>query len=120
VKANNLALGFSTSDFVLHTNVNDGKQFGGLIYQKVNPKLETGVELAWSSENNDTRFGLGCKYALDSDTSVKAKVNNNSQIGLSYSQKLKDGVTVTLSALLDGKNFNQGGHKVGLGLELEA
>lgn len=30
------------------------------------------------------------------------------------------GVKVTLSALIDGKNFNAGGHKVGMGFELEA
>lgn len=30
------------------------------------------------------------------------------------------GVKLTLSALVDGKNFNAGGHKVGLGFELEA
>ena len=30
------------------------------------------------------------------------------------------GVTVTLSTLIDGKNFQAGGHKVGLALELEA
>lgn len=30
------------------------------------------------------------------------------------------GVKLTLSALIDGKNFSAGGHKVGLGFELEA
>jgi voltage-dependent anion channel protein 2 len=30
------------------------------------------------------------------------------------------GVSVFLSALIDGKNFNQGGHKIGVALELEA
>jgi hypothetical protein len=30
------------------------------------------------------------------------------------------GVTLTLSALIDGKNFNNGGHKIGLAVELEA
>ncbi len=28
-------------------------------------------------------------------------------------------MTLTLSALIDGKNFNQGGHKIGVCLELE-
>lgn len=41
--------------------------------------------------SNDTTFGLACKYQLDSDASVRAKVNNNSQIGLGYQQKLRDG-----------------------------
>ncbi len=30
------------------------------------------------------------------------------------------GVKLTLSALIDGKSLNQGGHKLGLGLDLEA
>ncbi|KAF4530661.1 hypothetical protein B566_EDAN004900 [Ephemera danica] len=34
-------------------------------------------------------------------------------------KKPEYGVTLTLSTLVDAKNFNQGGHKVGLGLELE-
>lgn len=51
---------------------------------------------------------------------LQAKVNNVSQVGLSYQQKLRDGVTMTLSTLIEGKNFNQGGHKVGLGLDFEA
>lgn len=115
----NFAVGYSTGDFVLHTNVNDGQEFGGSIYQKVNDKLQTGVQLSWTAGNNATRFGLGCKYILDSDASVNAKVNNTSQIGLGYTQKLRDGITLTLSAMIDGKNFNQGGHKLGIGLELE-
>lgn len=115
----NFAVGYSTADFVLHTNVNDGQEFGGSIYQKVNDKLQTGVQLAWTTGNNATRFGLGCKYTVDNDSSFSAKVNNVSQIGLGYTQKLRDGITLTLSTMIDGKNINQGGHKLGIGLELE-
>ena len=99
---------------------NDGQEFGGSLFQKVNPNLETGVQLAWTAGSNATRFGLGCKYQLDSDISVRFKINNASQLGLGYQQKLREGVTVTLSTLIDVKNFNQGGHKLGLALELEA
>ena len=105
---NNFCLGYSAGDFVLHTNVNDGQVFGGSVYQKVNPQLETGINLGWTASKNETSFGIGCKYALDKSASVRAKVNNSSQIGLGYQQKLRDGVTVTLSSLIDGKNFNQG------------
>ncbi|XP_044739128.1 voltage-dependent anion-selective channel-like [Chrysoperla carnea] len=117
---NNFALGYSTGDFVLHTNVDDGQEFGGSVYQKVNDALETGITLAWSSGSNNTRFGIGCKYNLDANASLRAKVNNHSQIGLGYQQKLRDGILLTLSALIDGKNFNSGGHKVGVALEIEA
>nr|KAF6461236.1 voltage dependent anion channel 3 [Molossus molossus] len=117
---NNFALGYKAADFQLHTHVNDGTEFGGSIYQKVNEKIETSINLAWTAGSNNTRFGIAAKYKLDCRTSLSAKVNNASLIGLGYTQTLRPGVKLTLSALIDGKNFNAGGHKVGLGFELEA
>lgn len=116
---NNFAVGYQASDFTLHTNVNDGTEVGGSIYQRVNDNLGLGVSLSWSSVNNATRFALASKYQLDKYSTVQAKVNNLSQIGLSYSQQLRDGVKLILSGIIDGKNINGGGHKLGLGLELE-
>uniref|UniRef100_A0A4W4EYQ8 Non-selective voltage-gated ion channel VDAC2 n=1 Tax=Electrophorus electricus TaxID=8005 RepID=A0A4W4EYQ8_ELEEL len=117
---NNFAVGYKTGDFQLHTNVNDGSEFGGSLYQKVSDNLETAVNLAWTAGSNSTRFGIAAKYQLDKDTSISAKVNNTSLIGVGYTQTLRKGVKLTLSALVDGKNINTGGHKLGLGLELEA
>ncbi|XP_046551696.1 voltage-dependent anion-selective channel protein 2-like [Haliotis rubra] len=116
----NFAVGYSAGDFTLHTNINDGQEFAGSIYQRVNDELETGVNLSWTSGTNATRFALGAKYTLDKNSSLNAKVNNSSQIGLGYTQKLRDGVKLTVSSLIEGKNFNAGGHKLGLGLDLEA
>ncbi|CAL9699363.1 unnamed protein product [Knipowitschia caucasica] len=116
----NISVGYRTGDFQLHTNVKDGSEFGGSIYQKVNDKLETAVDLAWSAGSNGTCFGIAAKYQLDSDTAVSAKVNNASLVGVGYSQSLRPGMKLVLSALVDGKNINAGGHKLGLGLELEA
>ena len=65
--------------------------FGGSVYQKVNPSLETGINLGWTSSKNETSFGIGCKYELDKFACVRAKINNSSQIGLGYQQKLRDG-----------------------------
>ncbi|XP_041981928.1 voltage-dependent anion-selective channel-like [Aricia agestis] len=116
---NNISLGYQTHDFVLHTHIDNGKDCSGTIYQKVSDKLDCGVNMKWSSGSSDTQFGVGAKYALDGDASLHAKINNKSLIGLGYQQKLRDGVTLTLSAAIDGQNFNAGGHKVGLALELE-
>jgi len=116
----NFALGYEAGDFTIHTNVNDGAEFGGSIYHKVSKNLEVGVQLSWASGTSSTALGLGSKYKIDDDSSISAKVSNNSQIGLGYSTKLKDGVKLTLSGLVEGKNINQGGHKVGLGLDFEA
>uniref|UniRef100_A0A8C0R318 Non-selective voltage-gated ion channel VDAC3 n=1 Tax=Canis lupus dingo TaxID=286419 RepID=A0A8C0R318_CANLU len=116
----NFALGYKVADFQLHTNVNDGAEFGGSIYQKVNGKIETSINLAWTASSNNTRFGMAAKYKLDYRTSLTAKVNNASLIGLGYTQTLQPGIKLTLSALINRKNFSAGGHKVGLGFELEA
>uniref|UniRef100_A0A672REA5 Non-selective voltage-gated ion channel VDAC1 n=1 Tax=Sinocyclocheilus grahami TaxID=75366 RepID=A0A672REA5_SINGR len=120
VTQSNFAVGYKTDEFQLHTNVNDGTEFGGSIYQKVNDNLETAVNLAWTAGNSNTRFGIAAKYQIDADASFSAKVNNSSLVGLGYTQTLKPGIKLTISALLDGKNVNAGGHKLGLGLEFEA
>ncbi|KAM6442175.1 non-selective voltage-gated ion channel VDAC2 isoform 1-T1 [Liasis olivaceus] len=117
---NNFSVGYKTGDFQLHTNVNDGSEFGGSIYQKVSENLETAINLNWVSGTNSTRFGIAAKYQLDPTASISTKVNNSSLIGIGYTQSLRPGVKIMLSALIDGKNINAGGHKLGLGLELEA
>lgn len=52
---------------------NDGTEFGGSIYQKVNSTLETAVNLAWTAGSNNTRFGIGAKYQLDKDASLSVR-----------------------------------------------
>ncbi len=78
------------------------------------------MQLSWTAGSNATRLGLACKYEPDDATKIRAKINNSMQIGLSYQHEIRDGVQLTLSSLLEGKNFNAGGHKLGLGLDLEA
>ncbi|NXO99862.1 VDAC3 protein, partial [Certhia brachydactyla] len=117
---NNFALGYKAGDFQLHTSVNDGTEFCGSIYQKVTERVETSVNIAWTAGSNNTRFGIAGKYQMDDQTSVVAKVNNASLIGIGYTHTLRPGVKLTVSGLIDGKNFNAGGHKLGLGFELEA
>jgi len=116
---NNFALGYVKDDFTLHAAVNDGSEFQGSVSQKVNSRLETAIQINWTAGSNDTRFGFGAKYSPDKDTTVRAKVNNASQVGVSYQHKIKDGVTLTLSTLIEGKKLNEGGHKFGIALDFE-
>jgi len=116
---NNFAIGYTKDDFTLHAAVNDGSEFQGSVSQKVNSRLETGIQINWTAGSNDTRFGFGAKYSPDKDTTVRAKVNNSSQVGVSYQHKVKDGVTLTLSTLIEGRKLNEGGHKFGIALDFE-
>jgi len=115
-----VALGYCAGDFQLHTSVESGEIFSASLYQRVSNRLESGVQLAWTQGAEDsTKFGIGAKYLLDPCTAIRAKVNNQSQLGFGFEQKVRDGVTLTLSTFIDGKNFKAGGHQVGLALELE-
>lgn len=60
--------GFYFPFFFSHRN--DGSEFNGSIYQKVNEYLETAVNLAWTAGSNGTRFGIAAKYQLDSNASL--------------------------------------------------
>lgn len=118
---NTVALGFSTSDLILHSNVDfieNRRIYGASIYHKLSHKLEYGVQMTWT---NQSKLEIGAKYDLDQDASIRTKIDNAKQLGVGYQQRLREGVTLELSALIDGKNFNSGGgHKIGLALELEA
>lgn len=60
--------------FLYHENRNDGTEFGGSIYQKVNEKVETSINLAWTAGSNNTRFGIAAKYKLDCRTSLAVRM----------------------------------------------
>lgn len=115
----NLALAFASKDMIIHATATDSKVFGGGVYLKNSPALETGVTLN-TGTGAGSAFAIGCKYTLGPDASIRAKVDNTSQVGLSYQQKLRDGITLTMSANVDGKKLNDAGHKLGLALEMEA
>ena len=106
VTKNNFSLVYAARHCVLHTSLTNGTEFGGSVYKRLSPALETGVTLGWSTAGAATKFGIGAKYVLADGAVIRAKVNNSSKVGLGYQQKLRDGVTVTLSTLINGVNFN--------------
>lgn len=119
--ASNFSIGYESSDFTLMSSVNNnGEEFTGSLYHKVSNTTEAGAEISWSSASNTSSLIVGGKYNLDDGASIRAKVNSKSHIGLGYTQSLRDGVKLTLSGLVDSKNLNQPGHKIGLSLEWEA
>jgi len=118
LQSNNLALSYVAKQFVFTTTVNDNKLFGGSVFQKLSDQLDLGLQVSWSSDNNDSSLAVGTQYQLNKDVKLRAKINNKSQLCVGSGIKIKDGVTLTLSSLLECRQFNQGGHKYGIGLEL--
>jgi len=118
--ANNISLAYKSNDVVIHSAVDDGTRFSGSVHQKVNDKLDACALLKWSSEGNNSSLTLGTKYQIDKDASCKVKINNNLQVGLSYVQSLRPGVQFTFAGLINAKSLDQPGHKLGMGINLEA
>jgi len=117
---NNLAIGYSNNDVQTLIKVNDGSEFTGSLYQKVNADLSIACSIAWRAGENNTNFAVASKLNLNGgESSISTKLGNNGMIGCSYSHALKPGVKITLSSLVDGKNLNNGGHKMGVGLEFQ-
>lgn len=69
----------------------DGQEYAASIYQKAQENLDTAIQLSWSAGSSEARFGIGCAYKIDDGCTVRAKVNNQSQVGLGYAQKVRDG-----------------------------
>jgi len=114
------ALGYKAPDFELYSAMTNGSDYSGSIHHKVSPALETAVLFSWTHDKDASSapsFAIGAKYQIDDDSSFAGKINQSSALGLSYSQKLRHGVNLTLSTLVDAKNFDAGGHQVGLGLD---
>lgn len=63
---------------------NDGTEYGGSVYQKVNTNLETAVTLAWTAGSNNTRFGVGAKYQLDKNSSLSVSADLMSYINKEF------------------------------------
>jgi len=117
---NNVAVGYNNADIQTLIKVSDGTEFTGSLFQKVSDDLSIAVQLAWTAGQNSTSFGVASKYSLGPDASISTKVSNSGLLGCGYSHSLSKGVKLTLSTLIDGKNLNSGGHKMGLGVEFEA
>lgn len=67
---------FSASSNDMHVPCyrNDGTEFGGSIYQKISDNLETGINLAWTAGNSNTRFGIAAKYKIDDEATCSVSV----------------------------------------------
>jgi len=113
-----VALGLKASDYNINLAVLDASKFVGSLYHKVNDELAVAAQVNWTAGSDTTALALGLKKQMDSNTFMKAKIDDKLRIGLSYSQNLHEGVQVTLSTLINGKEST--GHKIGCHLNLTA
>jgi hypothetical protein len=113
-----VAAGRDTLEYTIHAYTNDGREFGGSVYHRVNKNVELGAQLGWTVGDSTTRFGLASKYQVNSDLAVRAKVDNKSQVSLSATHDLNTtGLKVTLSSMFGIVSDSNNQNKFGLGIE---
>lgn len=119
VTQTNVALGYVSNNYVLHASINDQTFFNGSLYQKVNDKMEIGVNAGWKQGDPMPQFGLATQYKMDKDWTVRAKALHVGQLHVASSHQLNPHFKLILSTGIEMKNFKEGGHKFGMGIEYE-
>lgn len=115
-----VAIGYVGDDVQVSTKALDGgNRLSGSLCHQVNDQLATAFVTEWNRVDNLTSFALGAEYKLDKDASLKVKVDHASCLGLAYTQTLRHGLTLSASALIDGKQIEGGAHQLGLGLTFD-
>ncbi|KAJ1912626.1 Mitochondrial porin [Mycoemilia scoparia] len=127
VTKTNTTLAYAGPDYVTALQLNDA--FGTLsasFYQRVSSQVEAGARATYDlkkggeAKENNVVAEVGAKYSLDKSANVKAKVNNFGILGLSFTQALRPGVSLTLASLVDTTRFGENAHKLGASLTFEA
>jgi len=116
----NIGFSYQDGDFLLHAGVNDSSKYVGSVHHQISEKLSAGALVNYTSGSSSSTITLGGKYIMDANSFVKAKINNDLHLGVSYVQNLRDGVQLTMSGLVNTKGLNEGGHKIGLNLKIDA
>jgi len=115
----NFSLGRQIGEYAGHVFVNDGTEFGANLYHKISPTVELGAQCGWTSGEQSTRYGLAAQYKPMGDLTLRAKLNNNSQVAIATTHSLSPMLKLTLSSQFNLHQFQDGGHKFGIGLEYE-
>lgn len=123
VTETNVAVGRDIGNFIVHAAVNNQTKYEASIYQKVNPRLQVAAMGGWEQGTQQPAFALGAIYKADKDGcgcwTLRGKVNHEGQLGLSTLHELNQHLKMTVSGSFNVKNFNEGGHKFGMGFEYE-
>jgi voltage-dependent anion channel protein 2 len=121
LKRNDLTVGYHGQGFTGLLNLENLEIFSGSYYQKFCENVEMGIQASSKGpeEEDGPIFAIGGKYIIDpAGVCVRAKVDNNAQLGVGCGIKVTDGCRVFFSANVDLKNF-AGPQKVGLGLDFQ-
>lgn len=118
--ANNASVGYTGEDFTCHSSLKDLSDCLASVHHKLSDRTEIGLQTTYNVQTGNPSLGVATKYTMCDGAVLRAKVNHNGQIGMGYTQDLRKGVKIGFSSLVEARNINGGGHKLGLSLDFES
>ncbi|CAL8143752.1 unnamed protein product [Orchesella dallaii] len=117
LKANDLALGYRCRDYGVLLALDNLSVVNGTYYNQVNRQVQVGASAVIGAEGGP-QFSLAGRYLFNlNGHTIRAKIDNQSVLGLGMELKVMPGFMAFASGSIDLKNFTAGPHKVGFGLE---
>lgn len=123
LKGHLAALGYSAKDTTFHALTDFSDTLTASVHHIVSKNLQAALNVNVAKGKDGAvanKFGLGIHHKLDNNAFLKAKIDNNAVIGLSFTQAISKSVKFGLSMMLDSKNMNADTSKIGLNLVLIA
>ncbi|XP_017111491.1 voltage-dependent anion-selective channel [Drosophila elegans] len=132
-----VALGWTNETATIHGELKNGDTWLASLFYKASEKIDVGAELTKGGGGGgepgpdgqppaeaeggggDVGVSLGMIYHLEEDALIRAKINNAVELGLGYEQKLREGITGSISAVLDCNSLKDGNHRFGVGVALQ-
>jgi len=119
------ALGFSAPEYAVTLHgLGNLSTYSASYYHRVSRDVEAGAKAIYDTKSTTGGISLevGAKAYLDSAAFVKAKINNQSVLCLSYTQALRPGVKAAFGVAIDTANLApeaRATHKVGASFTFE-
>jgi voltage-dependent anion channel protein 2 len=121
------ALGYSAPDYAVTLHALDNlNTYSVSYYHRVNRDVEAGAKAIYNSKAATSGINLevGAKAYLDSAAFVKAKINSQSVLVMSYTQALRPGVKASFGLAVDTAKLNDvnpgpAAHRVGASFTFE-
>jgi voltage-dependent anion channel protein 2 len=119
------ALGYSAPEYAVTIHgLGNLSTYSASYYHRVSRDVEAGAKAIYDTKSTTGGIALevGAKAYLDSAAFVKAKINNQSVLCLSYTQALRPGVKAAFGIAIDTANLapaSGAAHKVGASFTFE-
>src|SRR6218665_1878380 len=101
----------------IYNNVNANVQTALIYSMGKDPSNKASSSSMKGSKDGTPTLGFASSYRLNTGSMVKARINSDYLLGLSYILTLKPGMLLTMCTEIDAGKLKQGGHTIGFGVE---